>query len=236
MEALEFDRQLTSAIRALDAEPDPPHTLQRLVELAPEFFQRADYAGVSLIQGTKITTPAATNELLREVDEAQYRMGEGPCREAIQAGQTVRVGDLATDERWPRWGARMTLELGVRSSISFRLFAAQRSSWGALNVYSLTPHAFDDDDVIHGQTIAAMVGVVLARSIHEHQLAEALETRTLIGQATGILMERFQLDADVCFNILRRLSQQNNIKLRDIAAQLVETRRLPGSNALSHTD
>jgi len=130
----------------------------------------------------------------------------------------------------------MTLELGVRSSISFRLFAAQRSSWGALNVYSLTPHAFDDDDVIHGQTIAAMVGVVLARSIHEHQLAEALETRTLIGQATGILMERFQLDADVCFNILRRLSQQNNIKLRDIAAQLVETRRLPGSNALSHTD
>src|SRR3954451_6720135 len=61
MEALEFDRQLTSAIRGLDAEPDPPHTLQRLVELAPEFFQRADYAGVSLIQGTKITTPAATN-------------------------------------------------------------------------------------------------------------------------------------------------------------------------------
>jgi GAF domain-containing protein len=228
MDGHAFDRQLAVAIRALDAEPDPPHTLQRLVEVTPEFFRSADYAGVSLVEGGQITTPAATNERLRALDEVQYRMGEGPCNEAVLRSDVVTVDDLARDQRWPRWGALMTAELGVRSSLSFRLFTAQNSSWGALNVYSHTPHAFDADDVAHGQTIAAMVGVVLARSIHEDQLAAALEMRAVIGQATGILMERFQLDADVCFNILRRLSQQNNVKLRDIAVRLVETRRLPG--------
>jgi GAF domain-containing protein len=228
MDGHAFDRQLASAIRTLDAEPDPPHTLQRLVDVTPEFFRRADYAGVSLVEGGRITTPAATNERLRAVDELQHRMGEGPCHEAVRTSEVVTVDDLSRDQRWPRWGALMAAELGVRSSLSFRLFTAQNESWGALNVYSCTPRAFDDDDVVHGQTIAAMVGVVLARSIHEDQLAAALETRAVIGQATGILMERFQLDADVCFNILRRLSQQNNLKLRDIAAQLVATRRLPG--------
>jgi GAF domain-containing protein len=226
-----FERMLVDAVMRLNTEPDPPRTLQRLVDMVPEFFSSADMSGVSIVHGDHIETPAATSELLREVDEAQYRMGQGPCRDAIRAHETVAVGDLATDQRWPRWSARMVEELGIRSSLSLRLFSTPSDSLGALNVYSLTPHAFDHDDVLHGQTFAAMVAVVLARSIKEEQLATALESRTVIGQATGIIMCRFDLDAEKAFNVLRRLSSNSNTKLRDIAAQVVNTRQIPGLDA-----
>jgi GAF domain-containing protein len=229
MDADEFDRALADAVRELNEQPDPPHTLHRLVELVPEFFPGADMGGVSIVRGDHIETPAATTEKLREVDEAQYRMGQGPCRAAIRTEATVQVEDLATDPRWPQWGERMVAEVGIRSSLSFRLFAAPDMTLGALNVYSRRPGGFDRDDVAHGQTLAAMVGVALASSMREEQLATALETRTVIGQATGVVMERYDVDAEVAFNVLRRYSSRQNVKLRDIARQVVDTRRLPAT-------
>jgi GAF domain-containing protein len=227
MDADQYEQKLADAVRALGAQPDPPHTLHSLVALAPEFFASADYVGVSLVTGNRIETPAATTELLRQVDEAQYVLGEGPCRDAIRTEETVKVDDLASDPRWPRWGARMVADLAIHSSLSFPLFTNGSASWGALNIYSRRTHGFTEDDVVHGQVVAAMAAVVLARSINEHQLAEALETRTVIGQATGTLMERFGLDAEASFNVLRRLSSHSNLKLRDIATQVVTTRALP---------
>ena len=123
----------------------------------------------------------------------------------------------------------MAEQLEIRSSLSFRLFTREDHSWGALNVYSRHPHAFTDEDVVHGQTIAAMAAVVLAKSVNDEQLVRALETRTHIGQATGILMERYDLDAERAFEVLRRISSQTNIKLRDLAVQVVTTRRLPAT-------
>ncbi len=224
-----FERLLADAVLELNEQPDPPQTLQRLVEMAPEFFASCDFVGVSLVQHDRITTPVASTERLRVLDEAQYTLGEGPCREAIRREHTVTVDDLATDPRWPTWGQVMVTELGIRSSISFRLFTRSETSWGALNVYSRTPHAFTEDDVVHGQVIAAMAAVVLARSINDEQLVRALDTRTVIGQATGILMERYELDAETAFNVLRRISNQENRKLRDLAVQVVATRTLPHS-------
>ena len=121
----------------------------------------------------------------------------------------------------------MVSELGIRSSLSFRLFTRPDDSRGALNVYSTEVAAFDDDDVLHGQTVAAMCAVVLALSIHDEQLAAALESRTVIGQALGMVMERYGLDEDSAFNVLRRIASQDNRKLRDLAAEIVADRRLP---------
>lgn len=121
----------------------------------------------------------------------------------------------------------MAEQLGIRSSLSFRLFTRTEDSWGALNVYSRQPRAFTHDDVVHGQTISAMAAVVLAKSINDEHLVRALETRTHIGQATGILMERYDLDAERAFEVLRRISSQRNTKLRDLAVEVVTTRRLP---------
>jgi GAF domain-containing protein len=222
-----FERVLADAVRDLDAQADPPHTLQRLVELTPEFFPACDFVGVSLIERGEVRTPAGTNERLRELDEAQYEIGQGPCRDAIRTHATVVVHDLATDPRWPSWGRAMVSELGIRSSLSFRLFTRPDRTWGALNVYSTEKDGFSDEDVLQGQTIAAMAAVALARSINDEQLASALETRTTIGQAIGIVMERYQLDADHAFSVLRRISSQDNLKLRDLAAQVVATREVP---------
>ncbi|GAB3026408.1 transcription antitermination regulator [Nocardioides flavus (ex Wang et al. 2016)] len=224
-----FGQQLADAVRDLDAQSDPPHTLERLVEITPEFFESCDFVGVSLVERDAIRTPAASNERLRELDESQYAIGQGPCREAIRDESTVVVDDLATDPRWPEWGRAMVDALGIRSSLSFRLFTRPDRTWGALNVYSRTPSAFTEHDVVQGQAIAAMSAVALARSINDEQLAGAIETRTVIGQAMGIVMERYGLDEDRAFSVLRRLSSHQNVKLRDLAAQLVETRRLPGA-------
>lgn len=225
----QFERRLTEAVRDLSLEGDPPSTLERLVGIAPGFFSHCHYAGVSLVERGVISTPAATTEELRQLDEAQCALGQGPCFEAIRSTPTVLVDDLAHDPRWPAWGQAMAEQLEIRSSLTFRLFTCEDHSWGALNVYSRHPHAFTDEDVVHGETIAAMAGVVLAKSINDEQLVRALETRTHIGQATGILMERYGLDADRAFEVLRRISSQTNTKLRDLAVQVVTTRRLPAA-------
>lgn len=224
----QFHRELADAVRRLDAADDPPHTLEELVEIAPDFFSAADLAGVSVVERGVMRTPAASHERLRELDEWQYELGEGPCRDAIRQHCTVRVDDLATDPRWPTWGAAMVEELGVRSSLSFRLFTRADDTWGALNVYSRTTHAFSEDDVVHGQVVAAMAAVALARSLNDEQLATALESRTVIGQATGIIMERYGLDDKRAFEVMRRISSHDNIKLRDLAVRVVTDHPLEG--------
>jgi GAF domain-containing protein len=222
-----FEHQLADAVRELNDQSDPPHTLERMVEITPEFFDSCDYVGISLVERDRVRTPAASNEKLRELDELQYEIGEGPCREAIRSHATIIVEDLHADPRWPAWGRLMSEELGIRSSLSFRLFTRSDDTWGALNVYSRTPNSFTEEDVLHGQTIAAMCAVVLARSINDEHLARALETRTVIGQATGMIMERYGLDEQTAFNVLRRLSSQDNRKLNDLAQQVVADRTLP---------
>ncbi|HEY0644201.1 MAG TPA: GAF and ANTAR domain-containing protein [Nocardioides sp.] len=222
-----FEHQLADAVRELNDQSDPPHTLERMVEITPEFFDSCDYVGISLVERDRVRTPAASNEKLRELDELQYEIGEGPCREAIRSHATIIVEDLHADARWPAWGRLMSEELGIRSSLSFRLFTRSDDTWGALNVYSRTPNSFTEEDVLHGQTIAAMCAVVLARSINDEHLARALETRTVIGQATGMIMERYGLDEQTAFNVLRRLSSQDNRKLNDLAQQVVADRTLP---------
>ena len=222
-----FEEQLADAVRELNDQTDPPHTLERMIEITPEFFDSCDYVGISLVERDRIRTPAASTAKLRELDELQYEIGEGPCLEAIREHATVVVDDLASDSRWPAWGRVMSAELGIRSSLSFRLFTRADDTWGALNVYSRTPSSFTEQDVVHGQVIAAMSAVVLARSINDEHLAKALETRTVIGQATGMIMERYGLDEQTAFNVLRRLSSQDNRKLNDLAQQVVADRALP---------
>ncbi|GAA1941527.1 GAF and ANTAR domain-containing protein [Nocardioides hwasunensis] len=223
----DFQRRLAEAVRELHDQVDPPHTLQRMVEITPEFFDSCDFVGVSLIEPDRIRTPAATNELLRQLDDSQFELEQGPCYEAIRNDPVVIIGDLATDSRWPIWGRAMVLELGVRASLSFRLFTRHDRSWGALNLYSRTPHAFSEVDVQHGQVVAAMCAVALAKAINDHQLATALESRTVIGQAMGMLMERYGLDEHAAFAAMRRISSQDNRKLRDLAAQIVSDRDTP---------
>lgn len=200
-------------------------TLDRIAELAC-CTVNSDMCGVMLVhRGNRVETAAVTHELVRRVDELQVECGEGPCLEAIEDQATFIIHDTATETRWPSW-CRRVCELGVRSVLSVRLFTRQQTI-GSLNIYSSKPHHFTDRDAQLGGIFAGHASVALAAAQTESGLREAMESRHLIGLAQGLLMERFDLDQEQSFAVLRRYSQDRNMKLRSVAQHVVETRTLP---------
>jgi|SRR5215212_1068917 len=221
-----FNRLVASAVREMAEEPTLAATVDRAVHMCTHAMRGCDMVGISVIEGGQIRTVAASNEILRQIDQWQFELGEGPCYDALRNDETVTSNDLAHDDRWPVYGQRLAQETGIHSSVSYRLFT-NGDSLGALNAYALAPSAFSHQDVAQGQALAAHAAAALASSLKEHQLQQALESRTVIGQATGMLMERFSLDADAAFGALRRISQNRNIKLHALAERLVTTGRVP---------
>jgi GAF domain-containing protein len=175
-----------------------------------------------------IDTPTATDDVLRKIDALQHEIGEGPCVTALRQTDVVIANDLSADERWPHWGSVIADELDIHSCLNFRLFTTG-ANLGTVNLYGRRRHAFSHEDVLDGNALAAHVAVALAGSLREDNMAVAMMTRTRIGQAQGILMERFGIDADRAFEVLRRVSNQENRKVHDIAFELIETRETPGT-------
>ena len=173
-----------------------------------------------------IDTPAATNEAVRLLDELQFALKEGPCFDAIWSGETVHVAELAHDPRWPRWGPQIVADLGVASMLSYRLFTSGET-FGPFNLYSRSLDAFDPDDINSGYYLAAHLAIAIAGAEMTAQLTSAIASRTLIGQAEGILMERFDLLPAQAFAVLTRISQHGNVRLHLVALELVKTRKLP---------
>jgi transcriptional regulator with GAF, ATPase, and Fis domain len=224
----EFNRQLADSARHMAQEHGTRSTLDRAVEMATGMITNCELAGVSVVRRDGIATPVASSEDLRRIDELQYKLEEGPCLDALRHEDVVTAGDLARDPRWPTWGPHIAGELDVHSSMSFRLFIT-RDTLGALNLYSSKTHAFDHEDLLDGLILSAHAAVALAATLEEDQLRRALESRRTIGEATGILRERFGLSSDQAFGVLRRMSSTHNMKLYRVAQDLVETGRLPGA-------
>ncbi|MFK5647793.1 ANTAR domain-containing protein [Ornithinimicrobium sp. LYQ121] len=222
----DFSHQLSAVARSMQEDPGSQHTLETAIAAALEMITGCDMAGISVVHPDGIDTPAASSETLRRIDELQFALGQGPCLNAVREHETTRCPDLAHDDRWPVWGARVSEELGVASSVSYRLYTT-RDTPGALNLYSEQLDGFDADDIDNGLALAAHVAVALAAAQNAENLTTAITNRTVIGQAEGILMERFDMSADQAFEVLRRVSRDGNVKLNAVAAQLVETRRTP---------
>lgn len=200
-------------------------TLDRIAELARATVD-CDMCGVMVVhRGKRVETAAVTDERVRRADELQIEVGEGPCLEAIKDQSVFIIGDTATDTRWPAW-CRKVVDLDVRSVLSIRLFTRQQTI-GSLNLYSCEPEHFDAEDAHVGGIFAGHASVALVAAQTESGLREAMESRHLIGLAQGLLMERFDLDQEQAFAVLRRYSQDRNIKLRNVAQHVVETRALP---------
>jgi GAF domain-containing protein len=223
----DFNSSVERAARDLADEHTVEETLDRVIALCVEVIAPCELAGVSIVEDDRVRTLAASDELLRRIDDLQFELKEGPCYDAIRQHDVISSNDLATDDRWPTWGPLVSDKTGVHSSLSFRLFTTHRSL-GALNLYSEVPASFGHEDVLEGHVVAAQAAVAVAATLKEAQLRRAVETRTVIGQATGILMERFGLDPDAAFGVMRRLSQTRNVKLYALARDLVETGHLYG--------
>jgi transcriptional regulator with GAF, ATPase, and Fis domain len=221
-----FTGQLADAARSMQGENGTQDTLDKAVVIATELIECCDLAGISIVHHNGIETPAGSDAALRRIDELQYELKEGPCLDALLTHETVHSTGLADDERWPKWGPRVATEIGVASNVSYRLFTT-KDTLGAMNLYSRKPEAFDTEDIYNGQALAAHVAVALASAQNAENLETAVTNRTVIGQAEGILMERFDISAEHAFSVLRRVSQQRNVKLSRVAEQLVTTRETP---------
>lgn len=183
-------------------------------------------AGILLMGGRRSRgeTVVSTADHVKEAHDLQINMGEGPCLQVLMAGNppTFVVGDTKGDRRFPQWGPGAA-NLGLRSSIS-AVLETEDKRFGSLNVYSSEPHAFTRDDLEVIEIFGRRAARAIAVAEESAGLTRALDSRKVIGQAQGVLMERFDITDDRAMEFLMRLSQDRNIKLRDVAGWVVEHR------------
>lgn len=223
------DERFDAVVQRLHAEHGMQDTLHRSVEAAVELFSGCDHACVSLVHRShRIDTPAFTDEIARRGDELQYRLQEGPCLDAIWTEETVHSSDLTTESRWSTWGPLAADELGIRSMLCFQLFTS-RDNLGALNLYGDRASAFTQTDTTMGFALAAHVSIALAgqRDLHDANLA--LADKVMIGQAEGILMERYAISGQEAWEALARMAVEEQISRETAASHVVDSRphRLP---------
>ncbi|HEY1987879.1 MAG TPA: sigma-70 family RNA polymerase sigma factor [Acidimicrobiales bacterium] len=229
---VELTDNLSEVARALFAAGGVANTLQAVVDQAVAAIDGCDFAGIFTVNG-EVTTAVHTDPLVVEIDGLQQMTGEGPCLDAIDQQTTVYAEDLADDARWTTFGPEAAAA-GARCALAFHLYS--EGMLGALNLYARYPRAFGATDRAKGLIFATLSGLALGGA-HSHEdedrradnLNQALATRELIGQAQGILMERERITSDQAFDILRRASQHLNIRLREVAQDLVDTGDRPAT-------
>lgn len=200
-------------------------TVERILEFACKMFNCA-YAGVILVhEGTRVETVASNHEIVAHLDKIQLEAGEGPDIELIADRPGVLICDITEETRWPKWTAAVE-EAGIRSMLGARLYTS-RQVIGSLNLYALDVDGFDEVDVDVAHMLARHAAVAVESARGTEHLLRAVDARNLIGQAQGILMERFSIDSDQAFGVLKRYSQDNNLKLNAVAQRLIDSRRLP---------
>ena len=211
----EASRRLSAALTPADLD----ETLLRITRAAVEVLPEVAHASITVKHADgRLETKAPTHDLLCDLDAKQYELQEGPCYQSAVETVHVTAPHLAGDERFPRY-APYAVEAGIGAQAGIRLFEA-RGSNGALNLYSEKPGAFEDLDTLRDLfTHQSAMALAYAREITE--LRQAVATRQMIGQAVGMLMERYRLDEAQAFAFLTRLSQDSNVKLRLVAERLV---------------
>jgi hypothetical protein len=217
---------MADRVRHLADHPPADELLQRALELAIETVPGCEEAGISVMVHRRIETPASVGALAAACDTLQEELGSGPCIDALAHADLVRVDDMTADDRWPGFAERAA-RLGVHSLLAVRM-ATPRDRLAALNLYATVPGAFDRDSELLATAYATHVGMLLAAQDKEANLRAAIRSRESIGQAMGILMERHRITASQAFDLIVHASQSTNIKLRDIAEELVRTGALPG--------
>ena len=206
---------------------DLEETLGHIVSSAVDTINSVDAGSISMTQHGRIETRNPTSEHIRKLDETQSQLHEGPCISAIEEppeSGIIVAQDLGGPdaERWPQF-APEAVDAGYRGLMSTTL-SFEGGLRGALNLYSTTPNAFKE----HCRTMAGLFGIqaalVLFGANEASNLQRAVDSRDLIGQAKGILMERFDIDDEAAFQMLVKSSQDTNLKLTEVARWLATDR------------
>lgn len=196
-------------------------TLSRVTALALDLIDGADFADVMLIGDGEFRSVAPSAQLVTELDEAQLRLDEGPCLAAATGHSTIRSDDLEGDARWPQFAAA-AVAAGIKSMLSFQLFT-HRSGSGALNLLSRRPYAFNAESEVMGAMLATNAALALISADQHRQFDSALASRDLIGQAKGMIMKEYSVDAVAAFEMLVNLSQNSNTPIREVVTRVIDT-------------
>ena len=197
-------------------------TLQVIAASAAEAIPSFEHISVTTRERSEVlTTRAATSDLARELDAVQYGLGEGPCVDAIAQAGVVVAAHLKIDQRWSNYVPE-AVALGVKSQMGVRFHLENGGTLGGLNLYSTVSEVVDGDDVAAAAAFAMHAALALGQAHEVAGLSRAVESRQSVGQAIGILMERYRMDETAAHAFLWRASSTSNIKVRDVAATLVE--------------
>lgn len=226
----DFATRLARMARDLLVQQSVQETLDHIVTHAVDLVDGCEAAGILTLDAKRVHTLAASGSLVYESDRIQEKLGEGPCFDATRVQhEAFRIEDMSTSvERWPRYAPRAR-QLGVGSMMGLLLFTHSEDNLGALNMYSSRPGAFTHTSEQVGWLLASHAAVAFSSARTHAQLETAMASRHTIGEAIGIVMERYDVSEDQAFAVLTKSSQDHNIKLRDVARTVTETGEVPGA-------
>jgi GAF domain-containing protein len=219
---LDFAESIDAAARTINAPTSLEQTLRTIAEVARNSVPGFDHVGISTLTNKgKVETRAFTGDLVPRLDDLQYGLGEGPCVDTLRGDEVVAAPDIRHDRRWPRYAPEAEA-LGVRSQLAVRLHLESGATLGGINFYSTISDDVTADAAGLARLFATHSAIALGHAQERATLNEALQTRKVIGQAIGLLMERYAMNEDRAFAFLVRASSHANIKLRAIAQGLVD--------------
>jgi hypothetical protein len=226
-EMLELSQEFAVLARQLHGPGDHEAALQRMAQLAAKHIDACTGASITAVRGGRGRSLATSDPIAARADALQHELREGPCLLSGEQSENYLLFDVANESRWPRFCAALAETTPIRSMLSFQLAAGHSA---ALNLYAEQPGAFRGDDITLATVFAAHASSLVAlyeAEDHAANLETALQTSREIGAAVGVLMAHHKIAQDDAFTLLRTASQGLHRKLRDIAAEVVETGSLP---------
>ena len=220
LESTDYALSIAEAARTLYRPRSLDDTLQTIVEVACNSVPGFDHVGIATM-ATKgeVQTRAFTGDLVLPLDELQYTLREGPCSATLHGDEAVSVSSLRHEQRWPCYVSQ-AIALGVRSQLAVKLYLDD-DTLGGINFYSTTSDEVSQDAHALARLFATHAAIALGHAQEREQLTTGLQSRRVIGEAVGLLMERYQMDEDRAFQFLVRASSTSNLKIRDVAQELV---------------
>jgi GAF domain-containing protein len=216
----DYDLSIAEAARTLYRPRSLDDTLQTIVEVACNSVPGFDHVGIATMEKRgDVETRAFTGDLVLPLDEMQYTLHEGPCSAALQGAEAVCVSSLRCEQRWPAYVPRARA-LGVRSQLAVKLYLDD-DTLGGINFYSTISDEVSDDAQVLARLFATHAAIALGHAQERETLTTGMQSRRVIGQAIGLLMERYEMSDDRAFAFLVRASSHRNIKLRAVAEELV---------------
>ena len=217
--------QVADLIRDIQQNPptDIDAALTELTESGVTYIPAAQHGGITIASSDgKLHTVAATSEIATLLDKIQQRCGEGPCLTAAWEQHVTKIDDVEIEQRWPAYCRDAREESPVRSIMAFQLYADNKTM-GALNYYAEEPYAFDADAIEAGLIVATHTALAWNLLRRDQQFRSALASRDIIGQAKGMMMERYKIDAVQAFEVLKKLSQSSNTPLAEVAREVIQS-------------